>query len=151
MNDLLLRALRCEPTERPPIWLMRQAGRYMPQHRALRSKYSFRELVRTPELAAEITMIPIDLLGVDATILLSDILVLAEVFGFSLEFTEGKGIQLLEPQKDIQRDVEETLAFVPAAIRLLKKQLKVPLIGFCGGPYTVAKYTQRLTPDWLEK
>ena len=100
MNDLLLRALKCEATERPPIWLMRQAGRYMPQYRALRSKYSFLELVGTPELAAEVTMLPIDLLGVDAAILFSDILVLAEVFGFSLEFTEGKGIQLLEPKKD---------------------------------------------------
>lgn len=146
---LFLKALRCEVTPRPPVWLMRQAGRYMPQYRNLRAKHSFRELVGTPELAAQITRLPIDLLGVDAAILFSDILVLAEVFGYRIDFQEGKGIKLLSPSHSIQKDVQETLHYVAEAILLLKKDLSVPLIGFCGGPYTVAKYMNTCTPEWL--
>lgn len=151
MNDLLLRALKCESLHRPPIWLHRQAGRFLPEYRAIRADHSFRELVGTPEIAAQITKLPIDLLGMDAAILFSDILVIAEVFGFAFDFSDGKGIRLKEPEKEITRDVQETLSYVAEAIRLLKKDLKVPLIGFCGGPYTVSTYMRRTTPEWLEK
>lgn len=151
MNDLLLRALKCQPVPRPPIWLHRQAGRFLPEYRALRTGHSFRHLVGTPQLAAQITKLPIDLLGVDAAILFSDILVLAEVFGYTIDFTDGKGIQLLEPAHDMRLDVTETLSYVSEAIQLLKKDLKVPLIGFCGGPYTVSTYMKKTTPEWLEK
>ncbi len=151
MNDLLLRALKCEPIPRPPIWLHRQAGRFLPQYRAIRKEHSFRELVGTPEIAAQITRLPIDLLGMDAAILFSDILVVAEVFGFEFDFSDGQGIRLKEPEKEIRRDVQETLFYVAETIKLLKKDLKVPLIGFCGGPYTVSTYMRRITPEWLEK
>ncbi len=151
MSSLFLKALRCEPTPRPPIWLMRQAGRYMPQYRELRANYSFRELVGTPSLAAQITRLPIDLFGFDAAILFSDILVLAEVFGYKIDFSDGKGIQLLPPSQEERHDVEGALSYVADAIRLLKKDLLVPLIGFCGGPYTVAKYMKTLTPTGLDR
>lgn len=151
MNDLLLRALKCESVQRPPIWLHRQAGRFLPQYRAIRANHSFRELVGTPEIAAKITKLPIELLGMDAAILFSDILVIAEVFGFAIDFSDGKGIQLKEPEKEMRKDVQETLSYVAEAIKLLKKDLKVPLIGFCGGPYTVSTYMKRTTPEWLEK
>ncbi len=151
MNDLLLRALRCEPVERPPVWLMRQAGRSLPDYQALRKKHSFHELIHTPALAAQVTQLPIDLLGVDAAILFSDILVIAEVFGFHMNYSDEEGMRLLEPSHDIQKNVAGTLSFVANTIRILKKNLTVPLIGFCGGPYTVAKYMKRVTPEWLEK
>jgi uroporphyrinogen decarboxylase len=149
MNDLLLRALKCESLHRPPIWLHRQAGRFLPEYRAIRAGHSFRELVGTPEIAAQITKLPIDLLGMDAAILFSDILVIAEVFGFAFDFSDGKGIRLKEPEKEITRDVSETLSYVAKTIQLM--DLKVPLIGFCGGPYTVSTYMRRTTPEWLEK
>lgn len=151
MNDLLLRALKCQPVVRPPIWLHRQAGRFLPEYRVLRAGHSFRHLVGTPQLAAQITKLPIDLLGVDAAILFSDILVLAEVFGYAIDFTDGKGIQLLEPSYEMRLDVPETLSYVAEAIQLLKNDLKVPLIGFCGGPYTVSTYMKKTSPEWLEK
>jgi uroporphyrinogen decarboxylase len=151
MNDLLLRTLKCEPVSRPPIWLHRQAGRFLPEYRAIRAEHSFRHLIGTPQLAAQITKLPIDLLGMDAAILFSDILVIAEVFGFEFDFSDGKGIRLKEPEKEIRRDVIETLSYVAETIKLLKKELKVPLIGFCGGPYTVSTYMRRTTPEWLEK
>ena len=151
MNDLLLRALKCQPVSRPPIWLHRQAGRFLPQYRAIRANHSFRELVGTPQIAAQITQLPIDLLGMDAAILFSDILVIAEVFGFAFDFSDGKGIRLKEPEKEIRQDVIGTLSYVAKTIQLLKKELKVPLIGFCGGPYTVSTYMRRTTLQWLEK
>ena len=151
MNDLLLRALRCEQVERPPVWIMRQAGRYLPEYRALRAKHSFHELVHTPTLAAQVTHLPIDIFGMDAAILFSDILVLPEIFGFKMEFTENQGMKLLSPSHDIALSLESTLHFVPETIQLLKKTLPVPLIGFCGGPYTVCRYMERLTPEWLDQ
>ena len=114
---------------------MRQAGRYMPSYRKLREKHSLRELFFTPELAAEVTLMPIDQLGVDAAILFSDITTVALPLGFSLEFSEGPVIQ-----GKLERRGIETLEPIAEAIRLIKPQLKVPLIGFCGGPYTVASY-----------
>lgn len=151
MSSLFLKALRCEEVLRPPVWLMRQAGRYMPEYRKLRAHHSFRELVGTPALAAEITRLPIDHFGFDAAILFSDILVLAEVFGYRIDFSDGKGIQLVPPSQEENHPVEGTLSYVADAVRLLKKDLPVPLIGFCGGPYTVAKYMKTLTPIWLDR
>lgn len=151
MNDLLLRALHCQPAPRPPIWLHRQAGRFLPEYRAIRAKHSFRHLIGTPEIAAQITKLPIDLMGMDAAILFSDILVIAEVFGFTFDFSEGQGIRLNEPEIEIQRDVISTLSYVAKTIELLKKDLNVPLIGFCGGPYTISTYMRRTSPEWLEK
>ncbi|HEX4839228.1 MAG TPA: uroporphyrinogen decarboxylase [Rhabdochlamydiaceae bacterium] len=151
MNDLLLRALKCEPVPRPPIWLHRQAGRFLPQYRTIRANHSFRTLVGTPSLAAQITKLPIDLLGMDAAILFSDILVIAEVFGFTFDFSDGKGIRLKEPEQEIRQDVHEAVSYVSETIKLLKKELKAPLIGFCGGPYTVSTYMHRTSPKWLEK
>jgi uroporphyrinogen decarboxylase len=155
MNDLFLRALRCETVERPPIWIMRQAGRYLPEYRALRARHSFQELVHTPELAAQVTHLPIDLLGLDAAILFSDILVIGEVFGYEISFVEGPGVKkemkLLPPARAVHLPVEGTLHYVPETIRRLKKTLDVPLIGFCGGPYTVCRYMKEINSQWLDK
>ncbi len=147
MNDLLLKALRCEDVPRPPVWLMRQAGRYMPQYRALRARHTLWEMFHHPELAAQITDLPLQLLGVDAAILFSDILVIAEALGFRLEFPEGMGPQLFPPLRTKEQVIElpllpvkETLSFVFESIALVKQRISVPLIGFCGGPFTVASY-----------
>jgi uroporphyrinogen decarboxylase len=147
MNNRLINALKCRNEGRPPVWLMRQAGRYMPEYRALRAKHSFLEMCRQPELIAQVTQLPIDAFGMDAAILFSDILVVAEALGLNFRFEEGVG-PLIEPQitssKDVDaislRPVSEVLHFVPEGIRYLIPQLKVPLIGFCGAPFTVASY-----------
>jgi uroporphyrinogen decarboxylase len=145
--SLLLKALRCENSGRPPVWLMRQAGRYLPQFRAMRQRYSFLELCHKPELAAEVTKLPIDLLGFDAAILFSDILMVPEALGVGVQFENGSGPVIerpLEGPGDLKRlprvIVEEKLKFVADAIKLLKGELKVPLIGFCGAPFTLASY-----------
>ncbi len=132
---MLLEALKGKNRSRPPVWLMRQAGRYMPSYRKLRQKHSLRELFFTPELAAEVTLMPIEQIGVDAAILFSDITVVALPLGFSLDFREGPVIE-----GSLNRSGIETLEPIAQAIRIIKPQLKVPLIGFCGGPYTVASY-----------
>ena len=147
MPDLFLRALRSEEVERPPVWLMRQAGRYMPQYRALREKHTLWKLFHDPALAAEVTMQPIDVLGVDAAIVFSDILVIAEALGLSIAFPEGQGPRV-EPaihtpfQVDALelRPVREALWYVFETIERVKQRLKVPLIGFSGAPFTVASY-----------
>lgn len=132
---MLLDALNLKNKARPPVWLMRQAGRYLPEYRALRKNHTLRELFFTPELAAQITLMPVDLIGVDAAILFSDITVVALPLGFSLDFSEGPVIQgNLRPQGI------ETLEPIAETIRLIKSRTKVPLIGFCGGPFTVASY-----------
>ncbi|KAG6559831.1 Uroporphyrinogen decarboxylase [Candidatus Rhabdochlamydia oedothoracis] len=166
MNDLLLRALRCEKVERAPIWLMRQAGRYMPQYQLLRKKYSLWQLFHIPELAAEVSYLPIDLLDVDAAIVFSDILVLAEGLGLKLEFSDKGGPRIYPPIRTKQQvkqlstqAVEEKLTFVFKILQIVKKQIQVPLIGFCGGPFTVATYlidsTSKepflYTKQWMEK
>src|SRR5215470_18988251 len=114
-NDLLLRALRGETVERPPVWMMRQAGRYLPEYMRLREKYGFFERCQTPELACEITLQPVDIIGVDAAILFSDILVVPQAMGLEVELVESKGPVLPEPIKnaaDFNRimvpDVHET-------------------------------------------
>jgi uroporphyrinogen decarboxylase len=114
---------------------MRQAGRYLPEYRVLRKKHTLRELFFTPELAAQITLMPVDLIGVDAAILFSDITVVALPLGYSLDFNEGPKIA-----GTLQRRGLESLEPIAETIRLIKPRLKVPLIGFCGGPYTVASY-----------
>src|SRR5574338_616766 len=105
-NDLLLRALRGETTERPPVWMMRQAGRYLPEYMTLREKYGFFERCRTPELACEITLQPVDIIGVDAAILFSDILVVPQAMGLEVQLVESKGPVLPDPiktNKDLTR------------------------------------------------
>ncbi|MBS1659934.1 MAG: uroporphyrinogen decarboxylase [Bacteroidetes bacterium] len=148
-NDLLLRTLRGEKTERPPVWMMRQAGRYLPDYMKLRDKYSFFERCQTPELAAEITIQPIEQVGVDAAIIFSDILVVPQAMGMEVQMVESKGPLLPEPIKvarDLDRlvlpDVEEKLGYVFDALRLTKQRLdgRVPLIGFAGSPWTLLCY-----------
>lgn len=148
-NDLLLRTLKGKVTNRPPVWMMRQAGRYLPEYMVLREKYGFFERCQTPELACEITLQPIDIVGVDAAILFSDILVVPQAMGLEVQLVESKGPWLPDPiktEKDMQRvrvpDVNETLQYVFDAIRLIKKELneRVPLIGFAGAPWTILCY-----------
>jgi uroporphyrinogen decarboxylase len=148
-NDLLLRTLRGESTERTPVWMMRQAGRYLPEYIKLREKYSFFERVQTPELACEITIQPINIIGVDAAILFSDILVVPQAMGLEVQLIESKGPFLPEPiktQNDLKRicvpDVHEKLHYVFDAIKLIKQELndRVPLIGFAGAPWTILCY-----------
>src|SRR3954471_22628213 len=148
-NDLLLRTLKGEQVERPPVWMMRQAGRYLPEYMALREKYGFFERCQTPELACEITIQPVDIIGVDAAILFSDILVVPQAMGLEVQLIENKGPLLPDPIQtatDLQRiqvpDVNETLGYVFDAIKLTKKELnnRVPLIGFAGAPWTILCY-----------
>jgi len=149
VNDLFLRACRGEPTERRPVWIMRQAGRYLPEYRALRQRVDFLTLCKTPELAAEATLQPVARLGVDAAILFADILLPLEAMGAELEFVRGDGPTFPRPvrrREDIAGlrlpDVEETLGYVFAALRLVRRELagKVPVIGFGGTPWTLAAY-----------
>lgn len=148
-NDLILRTLRGEQTERTPVWMMRQAGRYLPEYIALRNKYGFFERCQTPELACEITLQPVDIVGVDAAILFSDILVVPQAMGLEVQLKENVGPLLPDPIKtsaDLARirvpDVQETLHYVFDAIKLIKKELndRVPLIGFAGAPWTLLCY-----------
>jgi len=145
MNDRFLRACRREPVDCTPIWMMRQAGRYMAEYRALREKYTMLELCRTPELATQVTLQPIAH-GVDAAILFADILLPLEPMGAPFEFAKGEGPVIHEPitskaQVDQLRVCEPgELGYVLDAIKMLKKELKVPLIGFAGAPFTLASY-----------
>ena len=148
-NDLILRTLRGERTERVPVWMMRQAGRYLPEYMELRRKYGFFERCQTPELACEITLQPVDIIGVDAAILFSDILVVPQAMGLEVQLIESKGPILPNPiqtSNDLQRihipDVHESLGYVFKAIQLIKKELngRVPLIGFAGAPWTLLCY-----------
>ncbi len=148
-NDLFLRACRRESTERTPVWMMRQAGRYMEEYRAIRAKHGFLEMCRTPELAVEVTMQPVDLVGVDAAILFSDILVPFPGMGLDLEFAKGEGPVIHNPVRSVS-DVEALrvadpigdTGYVMDAITILRRELenKVPLIGFGGAPFTLASY-----------
>jgi uroporphyrinogen decarboxylase len=148
-NDILLRVLRGENVERPPVWMMRQAGRYLPEYMVLREKYDFFERCQNPRLACEITIQPVDIIGVDAAILFSDILVVPQAMGLQVELVESKGPILPEPIKtlhDFDRirvpDVNESLQYVFDAIQLTKQELngRVPLIGFAGAPWTILCY-----------
>lgn len=148
-NDLLLRTLRGEETERAPVWMMRQAGRYLPEYMVLREKYGFFERCQTPELAAAITLQPVDIVGVDAAILFSDILVVPQAMGLEVQLIESRGPILPDPIKTVKDlirvrvpNVDETLGYVFDAIKLIKQQLngRVPLIGFAGAPWTILCY-----------
>ncbi|MCK9282038.1 MAG: uroporphyrinogen decarboxylase [Melioribacteraceae bacterium] len=148
-NDLFIRAAKKEKIERTPIWIMRQAGRYLPQYRAVREKSDFLTMCKTPELAAEVTIQPVDLIGVDAAILFSDILVIPEAMGMELIMNEGKGPIFPSPIRntsDIEKlkniDPMVELKYVMDAVSLTKKNLdnRVPLIGFCGSPWTLMTY-----------
>jgi uroporphyrinogen decarboxylase len=149
MNDLFLRACRREPVERPPVWMMRQAGRYLPEYRAVRERADFLTMVRTPELAVEVTLQPVDRLGVDAAIIFSDILVIPQAMGMALSVDEGVGPRFHQPLRsagdfDCLRDIvpEHDLGYVLDAIRLARRALdgRVPLIGFAGAPWTLMSY-----------
>lgn len=150
-NDLFLRAAKGEVTERPPVWLMRQAGRILPQYKALRAKLSgFKELVETPHLACEVTIQPIDELDVDAAIIFSDILVIPEAMGLEYQMIKGKGPwfpKTIKTAEDIEKliegpDAAAELPYVYDALALTKKELngRVPLIGFAGAPWTLFAY-----------
>lgn len=148
-NDLFLKALQNEKVNRPPVWMMRQAGRYLPEFRALRDKYDFFTRCQTPELAAEITVQPIRIIQPDAAILFSDILVVPQAMGIEVEMKESVGPFLPNPirsMKDVEQvripDIQEHLGYVMDAIRLTKQMLnnEVPLIGFAGSPWTIFCY-----------
>ncbi len=147
MNDTFLRACRGEETDYTPIWMMRQAGRYLPDYQKVRGKVTFLELCKNPELCVEVTLQPIDILNMDAAILFSDILIPMEAMGALLEFHEGKGPvfpQTVRSAADLDQliipDPLEKTGFVMETIKLLRKELKVPLIGFAGAPFTCATY-----------
>jgi len=149
-NDLLLRALLRQPVERTPVWMMRQAGRYLPEYRATRARAgSFLKLCMTPELACEVTLQPIERYPLDAAILFSDILTIPHALGLGLQFETGEGPRIERPVRtwqDVQRlsvpDPESELRYVLDAVRLIRRELngRVPLIGFAGSPWTVATY-----------
>jgi uroporphyrinogen decarboxylase len=148
-NDLLLRALANKPVERVPVWMMRQAGRYLPDYIKLRNQYDFFTRVQTPELACAITLQPVDQVGVDAAIIFSDILVIPQAMGVEVLMEEGKGPSLpkvIRTRKDIDELVtegaEDSLDYVMKALKLTKQELngRVPLIGFAGAPWTILCY-----------
>lgn len=148
-NDLFLRACKRKPVERTPIWIMRQAGRYLPEYRAIREKYDFFTMCKTPEVAAEVTIQPVDILGVDAAIIFSDILVIPEAMGMKLQMIEGDGPVFDTPVRTERIanklkpvDPSNDLKYVLDAISLTKKELngRVPLIGFSGAPWTLLTY-----------
>ena len=148
-NELLLQALKGEIIERPPVWMMRQAGRYLPDFMKLKEKYDFFTRCQTPELATEITLMPIDQVGVDAAIIFSDILVVLQAMNIEVEMRDGIGPYIPHPinskaalDQVILPDVEEHLGYVFDAVRMTKSALndRVPLIGFAGGPWTLLCY-----------
>ncbi len=148
-NDLFLRALKGETVERPPVWMMRQAGRYLPEFMEIKAKYDFFTRCRTPELASEITVQPIRRYGMDAAILFSDILVIPQAMNIEVEMKPNFGPYLPNPIRDrktldtvIVPDIQETLGYVMEAIKATKEKLndEIPLIGFAGSPWTILCY-----------
>ena len=147
MNDIFLRACRGDDVPYTPVWIMRQAGRYLPEYQAVRAEVDFLTLCKTPELAAKVTLQPVEKLGVDAAILFSDILIAVEAMGMHLEFSDKKGPVLGDPVRTksavdrlVIPDTEDSMPFVIEAIKILRSQLMVPLIGFSGAPFTLATY-----------
>jgi uroporphyrinogen decarboxylase len=145
----MLRALQCAAVDRPPVWLMRQAGRCLPEYRALREKHSFRELIRTPELAAEVTLQPVRRFKFDAAIIFSDILVVPEALGQGFNFRDTGGVEMdyvLRERNDLRRlntqEVADRLQYVGGAIRCVKAELGdgTALLGFAGSPWTLASF-----------
>ena len=147
-NHLFIKAAYSQTTERPPVWFMRQAGRFMKEYWEYKNKYSFLEMAQTPEIAADITMLPVDLIDTDAAILFSDILVTAEAMGGQLSFEQGTGpvfnnpVRTMADVEQLEVEVTSKLAYVAEAIRIVQQRLngKVPLIGFAGAPFTVLSY-----------
>ena len=143
-----LRACQRLPVDATPVWFMRQAGRYMPEYRRIREKYSLLEIVQHPEIAAEVTLQPVNALGVDAAILFADILLPVIPMGLNLEFAKGEGPVIHNPVRtweDVQNlrsiNPDTDLGSVMETIRILRNELgETPLIGFCGAPFTVASY-----------
>jgi uroporphyrinogen decarboxylase len=147
MNDLFLKACRRESVDRPPVWILRQAGRYLPEYRQVREKVSFEQLLRTPELCVRVTLQPLARFRMDAAILFSDILVPLEPMGLTVTFEPAPVVTPpVRSAADVQKlrvpDPESTVPYVFETIQILKKQLRdqVPLIGFCGAPFTLAAY-----------
>ncbi len=147
VNDGFLRACRGEPVNRMPVWFMRQAGRSLPEYRALKDRHTILELCRDPELAAEVTLQPVRRLGVDAAILFSDIVVPLQGMGIALDIKAGIGPVIDEPiraRADVDRlrmlEPDHDVSHVLDAIKLLRKELEIPLIGFAGAPFTLASY-----------
>ena len=157
-NDLFLRALRREPTPRTPVWIMRQAGRYLPEYREVRAQAGdFMSLCRNAELACEVTLQPLRRFPLDAAILFSDILTVPHAMGLGLYFEAGEGPRFERPvrnARDIEQmplpDPEDELGYVMDAVRLIRRELagKVPLIGFAGSPWTVATWSSAPSPAW---
>lgn len=149
-NDLILRAALGQSVERTPVWIMRQAGRILPEYRAVRASVKdFKEMVKSPELVCEVSLQPVDILGVDASIIFSDILVIPEAMGLDYEMIEAKGPffpKTIQSEKDLlglsTENIAEKLSYVTDAIKLTKKALnnRVPLIGFAGAPWTIMAY-----------
>lgn len=148
-NDEFLKACRGEPTDYTPVWLMRQAGRYMAEYRKIREKHDFLSMCKNPEIAAEVTMQPVNRIDVDAAIIFADILLPLEGMGINLEFAKNEGPVIHNPvktEKDVNAlriiNAEEDTPFVLEAIRLVRKELnqRIPLIGFSGAPFTLASY-----------
>lgn len=148
-NSRFLRAARCEPTDTTPVWIMRQAGRYLPEYMAVRSQVTFIDLCKRPELAAEVTLTAREVLGVDAAILFADLLPILEPMGFDLEYQKGEGPVIHNPIRgasDIDRvralDHVDSLGFVFDAVKLIRRDLPadIPLLGFAGAPFTMASY-----------
>jgi uroporphyrinogen decarboxylase len=147
MNDTFLKACRGEKTDYTPVWFMRQAGRYLPEYQQVRGQVTFLELCKNPALCVEVTLQPINILSMDAAILFSDILIPMEAMNLRLEFHEGRGPIFPDPirsQTDVDKliipDPDVATGFVMETIRLLRRELKVPLIGFSGAPFTLATY-----------
>lgn len=148
-NDIFIKACKRKPVERTPIWVMRQAGRYLPEYREIRKKYDFLTMCKTPELASEVTIQPVNLINVDAAILFSDILVIPEAMGLELKILENKGPVFLNPVRDKNDflnlkkiDPFKDLKYVLDSITITKNILngEVPLIGFSGSPWTLLTY-----------
>jgi uroporphyrinogen decarboxylase len=148
-NDLILKAAKSEKTARPPVWMMRQAGRYLPQYQAIRSKMSFLELCKNPDKAAEVSIQPFEILGVDAIIMFSDILIPLEPMGADLSFDTGKP-EFRTPIRTaaqiekllVPNDIESSCGFVYETLRTIKERIgsAVPVLGFAGAPWTLASY-----------
>ncbi len=148
-NHLLIDACFGREVERTPVWIMRQAGRYLPEYRAIRADHDFMTMCKTPELVTEVTLQPVDIIGVDAAIIFSDILVIPEAMGMELQFVKGKGPWFPSPLReaaDVNNlrlvNAEEDLKYVMDAVKMLRGELndRVPLIGFSGAPWTLAAY-----------
>ena len=147
-NSLFVRACKAQPTERTPIWLMRQAGRYMAEYRAVRKQYSLIEICKNPKVAAQVTIEAAEILGVDAAIIFADLLLPLEVMGLPFHFAAGEGPKIEKPVReadDIKRlrtDRAADLGYVAEAVSLVCKHFgdKLPVIGFCGAPFTLASY-----------